>query len=69
MKYQFCTKNEVLILNGEDHDNLYIILDGQVEFSVDYDKEEFKASDLKDIANDLGVSKKDLEKDFNDYNS
>jgi hypothetical protein len=43
---------------------MYIILDGKIEIGVNWDDDEFKAANLKDIALDICVDKNPLEKGY-----
>ena len=41
MTYDFFEKGEDIFIEGQPYDNMYIVLDGKIEFLVDYDNEDF----------------------------
>lgn len=58
LSYEFFPEGSIIYKNGDPNDKMYIILDGQVEFSNDMEKYPLSVSQIYELEADMSV--KDL---------
>ena len=70
MTYLYFEKGDSLVDYGECHDQMYIVIDGQVDIVVDFENEVSKNlqdKELPEIAQDLGICGNSLIKKVTDF--
>jgi signal-transduction protein with cAMP-binding, CBS, and nucleotidyltransferase domain len=55
MSYQFYEKDDVIYNFNQDGENMYIILDGEVGFSINCKTDSFQDKYVVDVAKDLSI--------------
>ena len=65
--YQFFEQGETILNFNQHCEEMYIILDGAVDFTVDTAKNRIQDKFIIDIAKDLTINPQTLIQEFNDF--
>ena len=55
MTYQYFERGDTPIEYGDCHDQMYIVIDGEVDIVVDFETNKLQDKELPEVAQDLGV--------------
>ena len=65
IEYKFYEANKKIVSYNEEYDRLFILLDGQISFSVDIAHPEFRDNHIQEVTKDTGYCKNSTFKKLN----
>ena len=65
--YQIFEADDEIISYGKTHDNMYLILDGRIDFNYDLLDSKVRERHIKEMARDLQIDYRKLTKDIDNY--
>ena len=67
LTYETAEEGDKIIEYGKNTDEMYFILDGQVDFFVDLKQNEMRTKQVDDLCNDLTLNKKEIIKQIMEF--